>query len=254
MSAGPRIPLRLAQTICEHLRTGLFGKGSSAVWWTQLHEVGSVRRQRPDVGDVEMIAPLPPARLGVGGESPLTQVTDRGIKPLEDPLFLALNRAVENPAKVDVDLFSADPLDELVHWDEGHLRRHGISIRAIEGFSPGFRAVKLAVSWRDMPAMPAALPVQIYRYTPNNYGWIRLMRTGPADFGEHFLREWKRAQRIPRDRQGSIQGHLVDTMGRVVSVVDEEAAFRRCGMPFIAPEGRGPFMERIRLSREHLES
>jgi hypothetical protein len=256
VSSGPRIANATARTLIADLLHGVLGPVGHhpRPEWAQLATVGSVRRERPDVGDVELAAPLPPAKLGVGGDSPLTQVTDRGIAPLDDPLFLALNRVVENPVKIDIGLFQANPLDQLRGWDAGYLHEEGITIRAMEGFSPGFRAMKLAVWWSELPPGVAFVQAQIFRYTPANRGWVLLMRTGPSSFGEYFLQQWKRTHRIPRDRQASIQGHLVDTMGRVVPVADEGQAFRLCGMEPIPAERRQEYIDRLRVSQEHLHS
>ena len=54
MSTGPRLPLATADALAAQLmaRWGMAAPACGVV--------GSVRRRKPDVGDLELIAPLPP--------------------------------------------------------------------------------------------------------------------------------------------------------------------------------------------------
>lgn len=189
-----------------------------------MEAVGSIRRQVEYVGDVDLIAPLPDFQ----GKRP-TFATD--------PLFVAVNKtmtnALQDPDPAAGGLFGGDPAPQTTIVGE-----------AIEGLKPGFKAASLRVICPN----GLRIPVQIFRYTPESYGWIKLMRTGPSEFSQAFLSAWKRVHGI-NNGQGSIEGHLVDVTGKVVPVCDEAAAFRMVGWPFIEPIDRTNYVERTRAAR-----
>ena len=206
MSTGPRIPLADAQKLAAWLfnRWGLDAK----VCFT----VGSVRRQRETVGDLEIIAPLRPKQ--------------------DDPEYDRIAASMDGYARQS--MFDA-PAGPTIG-------------RAIRGLSPGFNAACLEIDTNRA----GAFPVQVYRYTPANFGWIMLMRTGPRDFGEWFLGRWKDSHGISRGDprfRGSIDGHLVDASCKVVPVRTEEEAFARIGVKFVPPERRSAYIEHIKAGR-----
>lgn len=198
MSDGPRMPLARATAAAEYLigRWQLVGA----------HVVGSVRRQRPEVGDLELIVPARPA--------------------VDDPECAAIAATMQSDAPVN--LFAPPPAADPIG-------------RALRGLKPGFLACALVVRLKD----GYELPVQLYRYTPDNLGWMMLMRTGPADFGKWFLSRWKQAYRIAPDAQASVNGHLVMAGGEVVPVRTEGEAFSLCRTNPIAPERRDEFISRV---------
>lgn len=218
MSDGPRITLATAQRIIEFL-TPLWGlrTGGALV-------VGSIRRQRAEVGDIEIVAPLP-----------------SGAKPEHDPLFRLLNATMANPWQdLAAGLFA--------HPDESLAGPRPIPIigRALRGLKPGFAAASLVLT----PKNGTELACQIYRYTPANRGWVTLMRTGPGDFGKWFLGKWKQRHGIRPENQASVDGHLVDGGGRVVRVETEEQCFALAGLAFQTPEEREAFGRTLQLSRQ----
>ena len=193
MSDGPRIKLDDALKMAAGFidRLGVAG-GAVQV-------VGSVRRRTETVGDLDLVAPLPPA--GKPGVS-------------DDPLYrVLLARADRRGAG----LFDASGTK---HWV------------AVSGVKCGFREALLLLTFNQW----FELPCQIYRYTPANAGWITLIRTGPEGFGARFLTQWKRTWGITE--QASVNGHLVDKAGRVVPVATEREAFALCGMKWVEPEDR----------------
>ena len=124
----------------------------------------------------------------------------------------------------------------------------GVIGRAVKGLKPGFKAASLLIRTRTA----GEVAVQIYRFTPENRGWITLMRTGPGDFGEWFLGKWKDHHGIPRgdpSSRGSIDGNLVDAQGVIVPVRSEDECFRRCGMEPVEPERRGEFIAHVQRAR-----
>ena len=143
----------------------------------------------------------------------------------QDPLFRRINATMKTPWTGPASLF-APPIET----------REPVG-RIVRGLKPGFLAASLLVE----PWEGVALPVQVYRYTPRNRGWMLIERTGPADFGRWFLWRWKVAHRIPvgdETRRASIDNHLVDAFGTVVPVADEAQAFRLAREAFIPPEHR----------------
>lgn len=230
MSSGPRITLdqarRAAAALAERwqLDTLLPDHTPAGV------VVGSVRRQRPEVGDLEIVAAMPATpRRGA-------------ITAADDPLFRRINESMANPWTDErAPLFGATPEPDPAR----------IIGEAVRGLRPGFAAASLIV--RPWPGV--TLPVQVFRAPPEARGWLLLYRTGPAEFGAWFLGRWKRARGIPvgDDRhKASIDGHLVDAHGQIVPVPTEEEAFRLAGVAWIDPAGRDDFMARLQASREML--
>ncbi len=230
MSDGARVPLDRARRIAEALVERWDLTGLRPDHTPECLVVGSVRRQSPEVGDLEIIAPLPERLTG---------------KPTaaDDPLFSRINAAMENPWSDDrAPLFG--PRLEPAQTPMG---------RIVKGLRPGFLAASLEVRpWTTPPLNQIVLPVEVYRYTAANRGWVTLMRTGPSAFGQWFLAKWKKAMGIPFDdrHQASIDGHLVTATGAVYPVATEEECFRVIGIKPLAPEDRGEFMERVRAARE----
>lgn len=220
MSTGPRIPLARALAAAQ-MAMQLWGMTapSCAI-------VGSVRRRKADVGDLELIAPVP-------------EVMSRPIDPfhepeevteLNDPLFARIAASVRH----EPDLFNPNPPPPVA--------------KAIEGLKPGFLACKLEVRLTAAPAV--IVPVQIFRYTPVNRGWCELMRTGPSDFGQDFLVRWKQRYGIVGEGKASIEGHLVDSYRRRVPTPTEDDCFRLAGMAFIPPEEREEYAAQALRRRE----
>lgn len=196
MSAAPRLPLARALRVADVLfdRWGLDR--------VTCHLVGSCRRERPDVGDIEIIAPAAPkARDTLAGRIAATMDGE------------GIFAGAEAGPKIG---------------------------RVVQGLKPGFLACSLVVRPYD-----TEIPVQVYRYTPENYGWVMLMRTGPGEFGKWFLSAWKKRHGIPAALPASAAGHLVDASGKIVPVADEAAAFALCGVAWVAPERREAFVARM---------
>lgn len=174
--------------------------------------VGSVRREKAEVGDIELVAPH--------------------ADPESDAMFRIVNATMSNPFFSERTLFAAPPPP----GNMGRIER---------GLKPGFLAAYLTLTpWPRGDGHDWTIPCQIFRYTAHNEGWIRLMRTGPAEFGAWFLAEWKKRFGIRRDEQASRDGHLVDSSGRVVSVPTEEACFAQLRIAFIPPQIREEFVRR----------
>lgn len=230
MSDGPRMSLVQAERFAETFltRLGFSGYGPIAeAGKAGVEIVGSLRRRRESIGDLDFIAPLP--RPADGGK----------IEAHHDPLFRAINAIVDNPA-VDErsSLFVARPNTD------------GAIATAIKGLAPGFRSCVLqvvAVNWQMV------VKVNVFRYDAANYGWVKLCRTGPQEIGPWFLGRWKKAYGIPTGddrRQASKDGYLIDADCKIVPVASEEEAFRLIGSNYVPPERRDAMVEAMNARRE----
>lgn len=236
MSEGPRIELSRAVEVSDVLFERW--KLPRADVYPGCMVVGSVRRMKPEVGDIEMVAPLPR-----GWDY-------RKLGPEDDELFGAINATVDNPwSDESAPLFAATPPTPPVPPVPTAVPR--VLGSAVRGLKPGFLACSLLLRpWDGLD-----VPCQVYRYTPENLGWMLIERTGPREFGMWFLGQWKRRYGIPvgvEGRQASVNNHLVNAGGVVVPVPTEAEAFRLCGMAWIEPWDRDGFMERLAASREAL--
>lgn len=175
--------------------------------------VGSIRRQRPDVGDIEIVCALPE-------EGALDQV------------YYNIGR-----------LFTPPPTGDM--FDVARERPEHIG-RILQGWNEGFRAISL--EWHRSKVMgPDAIKVQIYRYDAGldgNRGWITMIRTGPDVFGQFALAEYKRISGGCSD-----EGYPRTKEGKKVPVSTEEQALALCGLRWIPPEARDGYMLRSRTRR-----
>lgn len=192
MSTGPRIPVAVAfaKARCLMAKWGM-AEGPCAI-------VGSLRRGRDSVGDIDLIAPMPTSQ--------------------RDDLYETIAATMHTEG-----LFADDGTTKIG--------------RAIRGLKPGFRSCELIVKSKSC----GEIPVQIGRFDAGdkgNRGWIEIIRTGPAEFGQWFLAKWKTRWDIPRERQGSEEGYLLDIAGRKVATPTERTCFDLMAMPYIPPEAR----------------
>lgn len=201
MSAGTRIPLAVAEAAATYLLVcwGLDG-GDATI-------VGSVRRRKLDVGDLEICVPWSP--------------------PECDELYKAIHA-------------SANQQDGLF---EGPSDTPPLTI--VKGVKPGFKAARVIAHVRHNDC-PLDIPVDIFRFMPGARGWSILMRTGPAEFGQWFLGRWKRHWGTTQDQLASINGCLVDQYGKRVQIDDEVGCFAKINIGYVQPEQRESFMAHMR--------
>jgi DNA polymerase/3'-5' exonuclease PolX len=192
-----------------------------------IYIVGSLRRDRQTVGDIDLIAPLPRVEEGTADER-------------NDSLFAAVNASASNPWQ--------SPRESLFVRDEqSQVSQPILTIES--GLKPGFKAAKLHLHI----GAKTRLPCQIFRYTDQNFGWVAIYRTGPSNFGVWFLAQWKKRYSIPlatAGKQASKDGYLVDARCEVVPVATEEDAFRLAGIDYIPPHQREAFMDSVDRSRK----
>lgn len=226
MSTGPRITLEQAEAfvlVVFQRRLGFASIEDAAAQGVEV--VGSIRRRRPDIGDIEIIAPLPRA------------ANPECVQSSEDRLFRELNLCVSNPwVDGSGSLFAEKP---------DVSRAFGVAVR---GLKPGFKAASL-----QLRAYGVEVGLDVFRYDPLNAGWVKLCRTGPSEFGQWFLGRWKERMGIPvgdPNRKASIDGYLVDARGQIVPVATEDEAFKLIGANFVWPDRRDAMVEAMNQRRE----
>jgi DNA polymerase/3'-5' exonuclease PolX len=211
VSSGPKVPWAWARSAAERL-AGYWGVLDSAY-----EIVGSIRRQRPEVGDIELLAPHP----GPGGGR---------VDWARDDLYFAIERRLGLPpgrAGLFRDVLPAGKIG----W-------------AVKGFVPSFYYCQLQLTFAgdgERAGLSMSLPVDIFRYDPGergNKGWIELERTGPREFGVAFLGRWRRHWKLPAEVKASRDGYLRDAQDRAVATPTERECFRLAGLEWIPPERR----------------
>lgn len=198
MSAtATRMPLAYAQARAREIvaRVGIPPTSLTGI-------VGSIRRAKPDVGDIEFLVPTAPASA------------------TRDWLFDAIDAQVIKAGG----LFGGEPTAFLVPQ---------------KGHKPHFLSASYTITFQNPTTVVA---VEFYRHTPANRGWQLLMRTGPGDFGKWFLGRWKKAHDIGEGRPASVDGHLVDRWGKVIPVETEEQCFDHIKCNVIPPDRRDAFV------------
>lgn len=211
MSAGPRIPLQMAVDAAGWLmRCWGLSEPDAMV-------VGSVRRQRPDVGDLEIVCPWE-----IAAADGLFRLLD-GCRARDDVLF-------EAPSELP-------PITARAGLRAGFLEADILAHVSVQLAAGGTREL--------------ALPVEIARYKPGGKAWRVVMRTGPAEFGRWFLGQWKKQHSIDFGRPASVEGFLVDRHGTPVLMDDEREAFERCGVAYLPPERRDEFVAGLRQGGWH---
>jgi hypothetical protein len=184
--------------------------------------VGSIRRGKTDVGDIDLIAPLPPSTAD--GDTLYRRVaecfqTKADPQPGEPALFVP---------------------------------RFTPFGRVVSGHNPMFREINLEV-WVK-PTTDDALrrlaghdglvriPASIARYTPDNRGWLEILRTGSAEFGEAVLQCWKwTCGTLGTNKPGSVNNQLVDSLGVPRRTPTEFHVFQLIGCVWVPPHLRtGP--------------
>jgi hypothetical protein len=243
LSTGTLIPrhtaeLRAARVIVElGLKSHTRDQAPTDLLAVQI--VGSIRRHRKAVGDIDLLALEPE----VGASTPR-------ITPGMDPLFQVLNQACENPW---TDPTAKDTPASLFGGGDRPTPAPPLApiLRAVKGLKPGFKLASLVLLGRgDEPE----IPLQVFRSEHAHWGWSLVRCTGPGDLGEELLARWKIMNRIPREGKGSIDGRLVDGYGQVVSTPTEGEFFRRMGLTFCWPRERDEMLKKLQDARAERKS
>lgn len=175
---------------------------------------GSIRRNKPDVGDIELVC-LP--------KLVLKQPID-----LNPPsLFPALSRAVAAPVKWPA---TEDRVIELV---------------AATGIDLTFNRINKANGQRLKRLVYGGLPVDLFCVlSPAQWGVIFALRTGPRDFSHALVTQKSKGGLCP-DNCRVLNGQLW-WEGNATECLDERAFFAKLGLPWIEPIDRtGAMLARL---------
>ncbi len=80
--------------------------------------------------------------------------------------------------------------------------------------------------------LPEGIALDIFTATPDNFGWIYLLRTGSADFNAFYF--------LPKLKENGyvmLNGNIY-LRGTLISIPDEADLFRRVSLTFIEPQMR----------------
>lgn len=209
MSGGKQLALADAQRAARGLAREL------EPFCERIEIAGSVRRGKPLVSDIELVA-IPKVdrveELDMFGQAVLVRKHNYLDAHLRDML-----RAPAGPIfKSRTDLFQAvgllpDGVPDVVRWGERYKRFYFL--------------------W---PARSAVVSVDLFITTPDNFGAIYVIRTGPSDFSRELVTHLKHHTPY-RQQDGAV---IVEATGEVVPVREETDYFALAGVPYIEPERR----------------
>ena len=190
MSTGTRLPLAEAQ----HIAGQIYGQLDPSC--ERLAIAGSIRRRKPDIGDIELVA---------------------------------IPRMIEEPSDL---------------W--GGVRQESLLARALareeaeqvlERISGGERYVKLR-------HVRSGLQVDLFITTPEQWGLILLIRTGPADYSQWLVTE---ARRLGMHTGGGslrkgLRDHSLPATAvctcEVIPTPEERDVYTALALPYVEPSDR----------------
>lgn len=198
MSTGHRLPLSIARTVAEHLDQVL------RPGCERIEIAGSIRRQKPDVGDIELVA---------------------------------IPRIDELPGQLD--LFggrqSGGVLNHLDTILDTLTDEHKISRQPPPGINkppawgPNYKKFWLVADiFQDKPRW---LQVDLFLATRDNWGAIFCIRTGPSDFSTALVTHL--LHHTPYRQQDGVL--IRQDTGTVVPVLEEADYFRLAGVVWVEP-------------------
>lgn len=196
MSTGTKIGLDTARETARALVAAL---GDTC---ERIEIAGSIRRGKPEVGDIEIVAIPRYDDVEIGGQLDL----------------------FAPPRTARVNLLTAR-LDTLL--EAGTLTR-----TPPDGLTRPAWGEKYKKLWVKLAA-GGWLQVDLFITEVNNWGAILTIRTGPADFSEALVTRIKHD--TPYRQQ---EGYLRDVYGAIVPVLTEQDYFRLAGVAWVDPDKR----------------
>ena len=200
----PRLLLAEAVLICRDLMQ-LWGMNPLSCT-----PVGSIRRRRETIGDIDLLAPWEPKE--------------------HDALYQRISATLTPPAG---GLFAAAPVESIG--------------TEISGVKPGFLCASMQLHFRGRDVK---VQVWRYTPENLGWQLIKCTGPGGDEgqnYGRWFLTQWKKRFEIPFDdaHKASIDGYLVDANQERVPVASEAEAFAKCGIKPCPPDRREAFMAHI---------
>jgi DNA polymerase/3'-5' exonuclease PolX len=165
------------------------------VFCARIEIAGSVRRRRPDIGDLELVVvPQMARRYDLFGE----------------------------PAGVPVSM-----LDDRIAYV---LETGALAPRLTDAGQQRLGGKYKALVYQGMA-------VDLFITSPECWGVIYTIRTGPADFSHRLVTPRQQGGLLPNYLRVR-EGRLVGTDGQPLDTPSEESVFQAIGLPWIAPEDR----------------
>lgn len=192
-----QVPLGDALTVARAVRERLHP------WCVRIDIAGSIRRRRPEVGDIELVA--------------LPRYEDESV---------AATGMFDGPTTRRVNLLAV-AVDELVR--QGDLADHP------EDHKRGERYAKLVHP-------PTGMQIDLFMPgSPGSYGLIYLIRTGPAAYSQELVTRMKAGRPAHHVAGGELHvgTHCWGPPCEVVPTPNEQDVYAALGIPFVAPEDRG---------------
>lgn len=210
MSEGRAIPLAAARAIAEQVRKAL------APACERIEIAGSVRRERPEVHDIEIVA-IPLVSTRPGPPSAQSSLFGELAPPPMEPVnaiweaIEALGPAVAMPLSMTSKEIEPDPL-----WAKKRTGEEG-------------KRSKMFKIWLPGPQMR----LDLFMPTVEGWGGVFTIRTGCAEFSEALVTRWK------MDFGGSMSGGvLIRPDGRPVETPEEHDFFQALRVEWIPPRCR----------------
>lgn len=223
MSTGARIPREHVAPVADTLAALLTPHARRVM------VAGSLRRERPDVADVEIVALCTFEQRPAPGQGSLfgDVQTVRVNATLE-----AIDNLMEDARETDDPQWAPPGRDGCHLW----LRR---------GPRWGERARRLEADFYERSTSPEGWPVGVDLFLVHEsaqWGWISILRTGSADFNAWLIFQLRQVGVTSDD------GWLWKD-GQKLSTPEEADVFALIGRPFIAPNRRDPSPKEVRHGR-----
>lgn len=211
LDENTRWPHGVARLAAEWLRKRL-----TACEPKRMMIVGSLRRQKEDVGDIEILIEPRPEAVSVD-------------------LFSAA-AASTSSASDGSGHGNAVPLQEVLDT----LKAEGVLIDRAK--NEGGKMKRYLVESRDLFAgwkLYPRLKFDLFICTPPaQWGCLQLIRTGPADFSQWVVTSYTKGGALPTGHVFK-DGHL-EYNGHTIPTPDEDSVFRAIGLAFVDPMYRRP--------------
>ena len=198
-TATNKIPLAVARRVAAKLIAHL------TPYCERIEVAGSIRRGKPEVGDIELVAISRTEERVIGGQLGLFGKTQQGEVERVSLLDQALERMIE----------------------ARHITREGPKSQRAWG-------PRMKKFWLQLSPLMGLAKVDLFITRPECWGPIMVIRTGPADFSRDLVMHI--AAHTPYRQQDGVLVH--EATGQVIPVPTEEAYFEYAGVLFIPPERR----------------
>ena len=212
MSAGPRIPATDAYLVAETLAELLRLRSPRVLIG------GSLRRGKPTVADIEIIALCAFEKRDAPGQRSL----------FDPPSTIDANLTCEH---IDALVLASEPGPAADWAPPGQPGCH-LSLQRGEKWGDRYR--QLRVDWYERPTSGLGWPLVLdcfLVHDPGQWGWLSLLRTGSGDFNRVFL-EHLRMAGVTAD------GGWLWKDGHRLVTPEETDVFEAARRPFVEPKNR----------------